>query len=832
MQRKLTALLATLLLTLINNNTNAQTKHVGNIVEYFGKEKIETTSEGIVSTYLNKGLLLPHATTTGTLFNGQDIIAWLAAKDNLHTPQANDTLLNFYPNKKSPQWQSIQADSNNTFRSPLMRSGYLYTPYKSTKEEIVLLEATGSTRTYINQTPHEGDHYDFGYSLIPVKMRKGINDIFYTPGRFAKVNAKIVKPYKPIQLTLRDMTLPDIIIGEKDAKWAAIRLINASEKTLQGLQITATLTKNGEQITLPTDDVTPMAVRKVKFQIPPTADTMPGEVEMRVEIKDQKGKVIDTQLLKVQARSAQMHHERTFLSSIDGSVQYYSVAPAQGGTEGKGLVLSVHGASVEARNQARAYSLKNDVTIVAPTNRRPFGFNWEEWGRKDAMEVLAHAKRIFRTDSSRTYLTGHSMGGHGTWYLGTTYPDRFAAIAPCASYPDIITYGAGRGDSAHRAQAMFEPIARAANGGRVLSMIENLKQSGVYVLHGDKDTTVPVEQVRAMRGVLAGFHPNFCYYEYPGGEHWYGNHSVDWNPIFEFFARQTIPQNKEVRDIDFTTASPVISASDYWVKVEQQTTPYLFSRVEAQLKGDTIEIKPQNVALLTLDLPSLALASDATLRIENSVLTLLGNKIAHLVRDENGAWNTVSAIDSTQKYAERQGGFKEAFDNNVVLVYATGGSRQENQWWLDKARFDAESFYYKGNGSLDVVADRDFTLEKYKNRNVVVYGNADNNSAWNKLLATQDIQVHNGVIDFAGEKMEGRDLGAYFVAPRPDSRTAMVGVVSGSGLQGARATWANNYISGITGAPEYMIFGVDMLRDGLRSVRKAGFLDNSWRVVR
>ena len=131
-----------------------------------------------------------------------------------------------------------------------------------------------------------------------------------------------------------------------------------------------------------------------------------------------------------------IHHERTFVSRIDGSVQYYSVAPAlrtdPGDTAARAFVLTVHGASVEARNQARAYKQKAWANIVAPTNRRPFGFNWEEWGRIDALEVLAEARRIFKTDPSRIYLTGHSMGGHGTWYLGTTYPSLFAAIAPCA----------------------------------------------------------------------------------------------------------------------------------------------------------------------------------------------------------------------------------------------------------------------------------------------------------------------------------------------------------------------------------------------------------------
>ncbi len=36
----------------------------------------------------------------------------------------------------------------------------------------------------------------------------------------------------------------------------------------------------------------------------------------------------------------------------------------------------------------------------------------------------------YRADESRIYLTGLSMGGYGTWYTASRYPELFAAIAP------------------------------------------------------------------------------------------------------------------------------------------------------------------------------------------------------------------------------------------------------------------------------------------------------------------------------------------------------------------------------------------------------------------
>ena len=795
-------------------NAIAQTKTTGNVVEYFGKEKITTTAEGTVLYDFITGYTFAADKKSGTLFNGQDPVAWQYAVGKFVNP-----------NKQKGDWQPIKVDSVGVFGGKEMKSAFLFTEYNAPKEQIVLLETTGGTRTYINGFPHEGDHYDFGYTLIPFKLRKGINEFVYTKGRFGRVKSKIIIPSKSVQFTKRDMTLPDVINDEKDEKWASIRIINATEKNLKNLVITAKLS-SGETATYTTDDIMPLFVRKVKFKVPAAKANFSGELKIELTLTDKSGKIIDKTEFSIQQRSATVHHERTFLSKVDNSVQYYSIAPAlESGP--KALILSVHGASVEARNQARAYKQKDWAHIVAATNRRPFGFNWEDWGRIDALEVLAEAKKIFNTIPAQTYLTGHSMGGHGTWFLGTTYPDKFAAIAPCASYPDISTYGSDKGDEMHDMFKAFGSIQRSANSGRVKSLIQNLKQSGVYILHGDADSTVPISQVREMRQILGTFHPNFCYYEYPGGEHWYGDQSVDWFPIFEFFKRQTIPMNKDVKEIDFHTATPAVSSTDYWLKLQQQIRPFDFSNINVKLDKQQITVKTENVSIMELDLASLDLNGEITININDQTLKTTSDKKAILALKE-GKWAIIDEINTSQKYAERQGGFKFAFNNNVVFVYATGGSNLEHEWYLNRARFDAETFYYRGNGSIDVIADKEFSLDNYKDRNVIIYGNASNNSAWKLLLKDSPIQIDNQQIKIGDKVLKGNDLATYFVLPRKDSKTAMVGVVAGTSEKGMKATWANNYISGITGFPDVMIFKADLLLNGLPNMKVNGFFDNNW----
>jgi dienelactone hydrolase len=227
------------------------------------------------------------------------------------------------------------------------------------------------------------------------------------------------------------------------------------------------------------------------------------------------------------------------------------------------LVLSLHGASVEATSQAASYAPKPDMLIACPTNRRPFGFDWEDWGRLDALEALAFVQREYTTDPDRVYLTGHSMGGHGTWQLGVLYPEKFAAIAPSAGWLSFDSYAGARGQQAGEAEG--DANARAMRGARdssdTLNFFDNLRGRGIYILHGDADDNVPVSEARAAREKLLAMGlkegEDFGYHEQPGAGHWWdapvngedlpGAACLDWPAIFETFRKHTLSAQREAR---------------------------------------------------------------------------------------------------------------------------------------------------------------------------------------------------------------------------------------------------------------------------------------------
>ena len=102
-----------------------------------------------------------------------------------------------------------------------------------------------------------------------------------------------------------------------------------------------------------------------------------------------------------------------------------------------------------------------------------------------------------------------------------------------------------------------------------------------------------------------------------------------------------------------------------------------------------------------------------------------------------------------------------------MLVVGTKGTPEENAWSLARARFDAEVFWYRGNGSVDIVADASFSnpagTEEFRDRNVILYGHAESNAAWPVLLGKSPVQVRRGQVKFG----HAHDLGRRPGVPLP-----------------------------------------------------------------
>ena len=439
------------LIVLLFGSTQIFAQRTGNIVEYFGKEKVNEIKEGKLLHVFTDGLVvgLQGIGLNSSTFP-KDPVFNKFLSDATYAPKAND-VFDVDNQGNEMKWSAIKVNDKSSFSGRNLRSGYVYLTYRSGSERTVLFEASGHSVALVNGLPHEGDHYDFGWHLIPVKLKKGTNTFVLKVGRFPRIRARLIQPSTLVQFTTRDVTMPDLLTEESITYNGAIRIVNASKNWIKKHKIITKHSGKESAVNVPT--IAPMSVRKVPITIPSAQGQKIGKTTVLLELKNSRKQTVSRQEISLDVKTNTKHHKRTLISNIDGSVQYYSVAPSTKTDDAQAMFLSVHGASVEATNQARAYKQKDWGNLIAPTNRRPFGFAWEDWGRLDALEVLAEAKSIYKPNPQKIYLTGHSMGGHGTWYLGATYPDYFAAIAPAAGYPDLLSYR----NSFRRRQSQITP---------------------------------------------------------------------------------------------------------------------------------------------------------------------------------------------------------------------------------------------------------------------------------------------------------------------------------------------------------------------------------------
>lgn len=60
------------------------------------------------------------------------------------------------------------------------------------------------------------------------------------------------------------------------------------------------------------------------------------------------------------------------------------------------------------------------------------------WPVEKVDAFINHAVETYRVDTARIYLTGLSLGGHGTWTYAAAHSDRLAAIAPVCGEGTLI----------------------------------------------------------------------------------------------------------------------------------------------------------------------------------------------------------------------------------------------------------------------------------------------------------------------------------------------------------------------------------------------------------
>jgi predicted peptidase len=167
-----------------------------------------------------------------------------------------------------------------------------------------------------------------------------------------------------------------------------------------------------------------------------------------------------------------------------------------------GLMQTTVGLGPAIRRDARRFP----ALVVFP--QMPADSQWVGTPAEAALAALNRTLEEFHADRDRVYLTGLSMGGHGTWYIAYRHPELFAAVAPVCGW--IV-------DSPDFPGSV--PVVPADSGDPMPALVRRLAHTPIWIFHGEMDNTVPVAGSREPAAALKAASADVRYTEYLGLNH-------------------------------------------------------------------------------------------------------------------------------------------------------------------------------------------------------------------------------------------------------------------------------------------------------------------------
>jgi predicted esterase len=419
----------------------------------------------------------------------------------------------------------------------------------------------------------------------------------------------------------------------------------------------------------------------------------------------------------------------TFYSEIDDSEQPYALYLPENFNPDKPypLVVMLHGAMSNHRlalkrvfgktnlpgesdaEASRYFPEWDDVQyiVVAPYARGTMGYVGIP--EDDVIQVIEKCQKDFNIDRNRIYLTGLSMGGGGTLYLGMAYADLFAAIAPvCPAPPD-----------------------------EYFDIAENALNIPVSVHQGGADPVVRPEGTRRIVDELRNIGTMVEYHEYPGVQHDSWANAYEDEKIFEWF--DGIERNPFPARVRFATKWYKYPKA-YWVNIDK-LTPGTLARIDAEFTGsNAVVVKTDNLEAFSLNLkghPLFEASKVLSVTIDGKEINSLP-KYNHCFVKVNGKWETGKYhAPVVAKKKGLEGPMYEVVTDRHVYVFGTQDASgmeeiSRRKATAKKAADFSVSFggYFEQKSEVNprVIADQQVSRDDLLNSNMVLFGNENTNS--------------------------------------------------------------------------------------------------------
>jgi pimeloyl-ACP methyl ester carboxylesterase len=209
------------------------------------------------------------------------------------------------------------------------------------------------------------------------------------------------------------------------------------------------------------------------------------------------------------------------------------------------------------------YGEDMDSIVISPSGRGSSTW-YVGRGHVDVLQVWEDAMESFAINEDRVYVTGHSMGGWGSYLMTLLYPDRFAAAAPVAG---PVTQGLWSGLDFPGCDDL--PCWTGANDGRprdqhTRKILENARHVPYAILQGTDDELVWYSGVARQAERLTELGYRHRFYTYPGYEHYSHPIADQWAETARYLQQFTRPRNPSrvsyIRDMPFERATEEVQS--------------------------------------------------------------------------------------------------------------------------------------------------------------------------------------------------------------------------------------------------------------------------------
>lgn len=421
--------------------------------------------------------------------------------------------------------------------------------------------------------------------------------------------------------------------------------------------------------------------------------------------------------------------EWAYLSKVDRTGQPFtlSIPDSYNPSIKWPLVVSMHGAG---GNHGSDWGGNHDFPYFRlDVNGRGPMSGYTNLSEVEVLEATEYVQKNWNIDLKAVHLTGGSMGGYGTYILGSRHPDKWATAGPWAG------------------SAAYLPV-------------ENMLNLPTYALHSNDDWVVPVSGSRAAVNRINQIGGTAILEETTGLGHDFGKwvegkkHMLSWRE-----GRQQSSFNN-INRVHFTGMDE-ISRSAYWASIEEWGNEGKPAILDARFDTyGSLYVDTQNANSIKIAL------HDSPANTAKPLLVVINGKPIKnlpsplpknlLLKKELDGWRvyTEAPTETTTIRLHYPGGVSALYHGEpLLIVYGTKGDKKTTEKLLNLAKICSKRATFSlleknqrtlmHHGNIPIKMDSEVTTNDLKNNNLIVLGSTDENRIAQKYKAKLPVNFIN-----------------------------------------------------------------------------------------